>query len=311
MSDEKRKKDRLGRGLAALIGQNVDEEPEGGIREIDVEAIVPNPFQPRRDFSEGEIEELSRSIRENGLLQPLLVRPAGTGGRDRYQLVAGERRYRAVRILEWERVPAVVREVDDQTLLVLALVENLQRQNLNPLEEAEGYQVLVDEFGLTQQEIAQSVGKDRSTVSNMLRLLKLPPSIRKLLQQGALSTGHARALLALDDSVRAGELARRAASEGWSVREVERRVRKHLSRDRKDEEEEEDETGPAGGPGGRRGDPVLQALQEEIRRTLSTRAEIRRKKSGSGRIVIPFHDDEDFERVFALITGRETTEVVG
>lgn len=309
MSADEQRKDRLGRGLAALIGQNVDEQPEGAIREIALDTIVPNPFQPRQEFSEEELEELSRSIRENGLLQPLLVRPATTGDRTRYQLVAGERRLRAVRLLEWERVPAVVREVDDQTLLVLALVENLQRQNLNPLEEAEGYQVLYDEFDLTQQEIAQSVGKDRSTISNTLRLLNLPPSIRKLLESGALSVGHARALLALDDSVRAGELARRAASEEWSVREVERRVRKLLARD--DGDEGAEESSPSAGGKGRGRSPVLAALEEEIRKTLATRAEIRRKKSGSGRIVVPFHDDEDFERLFALITGREASEVVG
>lgn len=309
MSAEKPKKERLGRGLAALIGQNVSEQPEGAIQEIELEAIVPNPFQPRREFSEDELEDLSRSIRENGLLQPLLVRPSQTGrGRTRYQLVAGERRLRAVRLLEWERIPAVIREVDDQTLLVLALVENLQRQNLNPLEEAEGYQVLSEEFGLTQQEIAQSVGKDRSTISNMLRLLGLPPSIRKLLDGGALSMGHARALLALDDSVRAGELARRAASEGWSVREVERRVRKVMTSEEKEEGEEETARRP-GTP--RREGPVLDALEEEIRTALATRAEIRRKKTGSGRIVIPFHDDEDFERLFALITGREAADVLG
>ncbi len=308
MTAEKSKKDRLGKGLAALLGESMPEE-EGALQELALDAIVPNPFQPRQDFSEEELEELSRSIDENGLLQPLVVRPASSGDRTRYQLVAGERRLRAVRRLEWSRVPAVVRDVDDQTLLVLALVENLQRQNLNPLEEAEGYKVLVDDFGLTQQEVAESVGKDRSTISNTLRLLGLPPSIRKLLQKGALSMGHARALLALDDQVRAGELARRAASEGWSVREVERRVRKRLT-EASDEEDDEDREGRTT-PGSRRGDPVLEALEEEMRKSLSTRAEIRRSKDGSGRIVVPFHDDEDFERLFALITGREAADVVG
>lgn len=309
MTAAKSKKDRLGKGLAALLGESMPDE-ESAIQELDVDAVVPNPFQPRQDFAEEELDDLSRSIEENGLLQPLVVRPAGTADRPRYQLVAGERRLRAVRRLEWERVPAVVRQVDDQTLLVLALVENLQRQNLNPLEEAEGYRVLVEEFGLTQREIARSVGKDRSTISNTLRLLGLPPSIRKLLQEGSLSTGHARALLALDDSVRSGELARRAASEGWSVREVERRVRQRLTATEETEGTDGDDSSPARG-GGRRGDPVLEALEEEIRKCLSTRAEIKRTSDGEGRIVIPFHDDEDFERVFALITGREATEVVG
>ena len=303
------RKHRLGRGLAALLGENVDEATasEEGIRELATESIVPNPFQPRREFSEDELQELSESIRENGLLQPLVVRPAGgKAERPRYQLVAGERRLRAVRLLDWERVPAVVRDVDDETLLVLALVENLQREALNPLEEAEGYQVLSEEFGLTQQEIAQSVGKSRSTVANMLRLLQLPPSIRKLLQRGALSMGHARALLGLDDGVRAGELARKAAANGWSVREVEERVRR-AGREGASGDGGKRGGGKAGG-GGR--SPAVQALEEELRKVLGTRAEIRRSRKGRGEIRVPFRDDEDFERLFALIVGREATDVL-
>ncbi|NIP58336.1 MAG: ParB/RepB/Spo0J family partition protein, partial [Gemmatimonadetes bacterium] len=157
--------------------------------------------------------------------QPVVVRVAVDENGSRFQLVVGERRLRAVRRLGWERVPAVVRDVDDRTLLVLALVENLQREALNPLEEAEGYRVLAEEFDLTQEEIARSVGKDRSTVANTLRLLKLPASIRELVGKGALTAGHARALLGVEDPTRAGELARKAASNDWSVREVERRVR--------------------------------------------------------------------------------------
>lgn len=309
MSDGKRK-DRLGRGLAALLGENVAEEPprEGEIRELPVGRIVPNPFQPRRDFPEEELEELARSIRANGLLQPLVVRASGEGGRPRFQLVAGERRLRAVRRLGWERVPAVVREVDDRTLLVLALVENLQREALGPLEEAEGYQVLSEEFDLTQEEIAESVGKDRSTVANMLRLLRLPPSIRRLLERGTLSTGHARALLSVEDPTRAGELARKAASEGWSVREVERRVRK--LRERRDPAAA-GKAGAGGEGGAEKEDPVLRSLEEELTRALSTRVAVRRRSSGGGVIEIRFHDDEDFERLFARISGREAAEVVG
>lgn len=304
------RKDRLGRGLAALLGENLPEEEaaEEGVRELPTDRVVPNPFQPRREFAEGELRELSESIRENGLLQPLLVRPAGgTSEGPRYQLVAGERRLRAVRLLEWDRVPAVVRDVDDETLLVLALVENLQREALNPLEEAEGYQVLAEEFGLTQKEIARSVGKNRSTVANMLRLLRLPPSIRKMLESGALSVGHARALLAVDDSVRAAELARKAASNDWSVREVERRVRRLTKEKSDDREDEQDSAGPRMG-GGR--PPAVRALEEELRKVLSTRVEIRRKAQGRGEIRIPFRDDEDFERVFALVAGREATDVL-
>lgn len=304
-------KDRLGRGLAALLGENLPEETsaEEGVRELPTERIVPNPFQPRRQFPEGELRELSESIRENGLLQPLVVRPSGgTAERPRYQLVAGERRLRAVRLLEWQQVPAVVRDVDDETLLVLALVENLQREALNPLEEAEGYQVLAEEFGLTQQEIAHSVGKNRSTVANMLRLLRLPPSIRKLLENGALSVGHARPLLAVDDTVRAAELARKAASNSWSVREVERRVRRLTSDDTGGEEGQGRGRKTPGGAGGR--PPALQVLEEELRKALSTRVEVRRNADGRGEIRVPFRDDEDLERVFALIAGREATDVL-
>lgn len=304
------RKDRLGRGLAALLGETMPEESEAaeeGLGELEVERIVPNPFQPRREFAESELEELAGSIRENGLLQPLVVRSAGgTSDRPRYQLVAGERRLRAIRRLGWKKVPAVVRDVDDETLLVLALVENIQREALSPLEEAEGYQVLADEFGLTQEQIASTVGKDRSTVANMLRLLRLPPSIRKLLDQGSLAMGHARALLGADDPLKASELARKAASRGWSVREVERRVRKANAGGKGKTESKADGAGTKKD----RGSLTVQALEEELRKVLSTRAEIRRSGKGEGAIVVPFRDDEDFERVFALIAGREAAEVL-
>jgi len=303
---EEKKKDRLGRGLAALLGESLDEgaPDEGEIQDVPVGRIVPNPFQPRREFSEEELEELAGSIRENGLLQPLVVRIAADENGSRFQLVVGERRLRAVRRLGWERVPAVVRDVDDRTLLVLALVENLQREALSPLEEAEGYRVLADEFELTQEEIARSVGKDRSTVANTLRLLKLPAPIRELVGKGALSAGHARALLGVEDPTRAGELAKKAASNDWSVREVERRVRSLRASN------EESSPSPASTREAEE-DPVLRTLEEALCTALSTRVDVRRKNSGSGVIRISFHDDEDFERLFALIAGREAAEVVG
>lgn len=300
------RKDRLGKGLGALLGEYLGEEaPSGEVRRVPLQAIVPNPLQPRREFSEDELVELAESIRENGLLQPLVVRPA-PGAEGRFELVAGERRLRAIRSLEWEDVAAVIREVSDETLLVLALVENLQREALNPLEEAEGYQTLADSFGLTQEEIAHSVGKDRSTVANMLRLLGLPPSVRKLLEAGELSMGHGRALLGVDDPVKAGELARRAASEGWSVREVERRVRGRQE-GRSDGSETKKESASRSTSSG---DPVLQRLQEELRATLGTRVRVRGGRKGRGTIEIPFAGSEDFERLFALLTGREASDVV-
>ncbi len=223
------RRDRLGKGLGALLGEYLaPAADESEVRRIPVKAIVPNPLQPRREFAESELVDLAESIRENGLLQPLVVRPS-PDTTDRFELVAGERRLRAISRLDWEEVPVLVRNASDETLLVLALVENLQREALNPVEEAEGYHRLAERFSLTQTEIARAVGKDRSTVANLLRLLKLPPSIRKMLEEGELSMGHARALLTLEDDVRASELARQAVREGWSVREMERRTRRNES----------------------------------------------------------------------------------
>ena len=295
------KKSRLGKGLGALIEDYLEPQAEpGAASRLPLKAIVPNPKQPRRTFSETELEELAASIEENGLLQPLLVRPIG-GDSDRYELVAGERRLRAVKSLGWDDVPVLVRDVDDDTLLVLALVENLQREALNPLEEAEGYHALAEEYGMTQAEIAQSVGKNRSTVTNMLRLLNLPPSVRKLVEAGELSMGHARALLSLEDSVRISELARKTVREGWSVREVERRVKKGGGKD-----------SGSSRPRTSSKDPLARALEEELRATLGAKVLIRANSTNSkGVIEIPFHSSEEFERLYALIAGKEASEVVG
>ncbi len=292
------RKDRLGRGLGALLGDYLAPEagPSGDVRTVAVASILPNPLQPRKEFSEAELEELTSSIRENGLLQPLLVRPAATG---RYELVAGERRFRAIQRLGWQEAPVIVRKVDDEALLVLALVENLQREELNPLEEAEGYRTLVERFGLTQDEIAVAVGKDRSTVANLIRLLKLPPSIRRLVEAGELSMGHARALLSIEDPARAAELARQAAKDGWSVRDIEKHAREGAPRT------VERPTTQAASR-----DPVVRALEEALRERLATRVQIRAGKKGTGVIEVPFHGSEDFERVFALIAGREASEIV-
>ena len=296
-------KDRLGRGLGALLGSYVEEAPaENELRTVVLSRIVPNPFQPRREFPPEELRELADSIKQNGLLQPLVVRRSPGGPEQRYQLVAGERRLRAVTSLGWSEVPVVVRDVDDETLLVLALVENLQREALNALEEAEGYQVLSDKFGLTQEQIAEAVGKDRSTVANMLRLLKLPASVRRLLGSGELAMGHARALLAVEDGLRAAELGRQAAKEGWSVREVERRVRK--------------EARSAGTAPRRRGppptrDPMLRELEGALQDRLGTRVHIRPGKEGTGILEVTYHSAEDFERLFALIVGRGASDILG
>lgn len=290
-------RDRLGKGLGALLGDYLDPEVEKSeVRTLPLKAIVPNPMQPRRVFTESELADLAASIRANGLLQPLVVRPA-PGSSNRFELVAGERRYRALVSLDWTDAPVIVREADDETLLVLALVENLQREALNPLEEAEGYEALADQFGMKQAEIARAVGKDRSTVANLLRLLNLPPSIRKLVESGELSQGHARPLLTLGDPVRASELAKKAAAEGWSVREIERRVSGSSDRRKKKSQ--------------RPRDPIVVALEEALRSHLQTRAQVKTKRGGKGTIEIEFHGPEDFERVFELITGKPVSEVVG
>ncbi len=286
---------RLGKGLAALIGEYSEAPAKSDVQTVAVASISPNPMQPRRVFTDDELAELASSIRENGLLQPLVVRPA-PDSEGRFELIAGERRFRAVRTLEWSEVPVVIREATDETLLVLALVENLQREALNPIEEAEGYQALSERFGMSQADIAGAVGKDRSTVANFLRLLKLPPSIRKLVDDRVLDMGHARALLAVPDPTRAGELARRAASEGWSVREVERRAKS--------------EGAPKKKKSPKAVDPIVRALEEALREHLSTRVSIRSGRGGQGTVEIKYHGSEDFERIFELITDRSVTDYV-
>ena len=291
-------KARLGKGLGALLGEYLDAPPQRDAHLLDVNSIGPNPQQPRKVFLDDELEELAQSIKENGLLQPLLVRPVRVAP-GKYELVAGERRLRAVQSLGWKKVPAVTREVDDDTLLVLALVENLQREALNPLEEAEGYQVLMEKHGLSHAGIGRSVGKSRSTVANMVRLLQLPASVLRHVAAGSLTTGHARALLALNDQKKMAELARRAIEEGWSVREMER----HAGVDSVKKTKKSKDRVP------KRRDPVLQALEEDLRAVLSTKATVRLRRGGSGVIEVPFRNHEDFERVFHLITGREVSEV--
>ena len=289
-------RERLGRGLGALLGEYLEPPPPTAeTRRVPLAAIVPNRAQPRRNFSEAELTELAASIRENGLLQPLVVRPIAEAP-GRYELVVGERRFRAISSLGWEDVPVVVRDANDETVLVLALVENLQREALNPLEEAEGYAALTEKYELSQQDVAKAVGKDRSTVANLVRLLKLPLSVRKLLEDGTLTSGHARALLGLEDEVKAAELGRRAAAEGWSVREVERRVSEGGGRTKARKAKSKS--------------PAARALEDALQDHLMTRVEVREGRAGKGAIEIAFHGNEDFERVFELITGRKAREVV-
>ena len=283
--------DRLGKGLGALLGDYLEPNLQPGeVQKIRIGSILPNPMQPRRNFVQAELEELASSIEENGLLQPIVVRAAAAN----YELIAGERRLRAVGILGWDEVPSIVREASDKTLLVLALVENLQREALNPLEEAEGYASLGEQFDMKQGEIAAAVGKNRSTVANLLRLLKLPVSVRRLVEDGSLSAGHARALLAVDDVLRAAELGQQAAKEGWSVREVERRVAGISKKKRK-------KRAPS--------DPMVKALEGQLRDHFSTRVTIREQAGRKGIIEVQYHGSEDFERIYELMTGQDSSRV--
>ena len=284
--------DRLGKGLGALLGDYLEPDLQPGeVQKIRIGSILPNPMQPRRSFVQAELEELASSIEANGLLQPIVVRAAAA---DNYELIAGERRLRAVGILGWDEVPSIVREASDKTLLVLALVENLQREALNPLEEAQGYASLGEQFDMKQADIAAAVGKNRSTVANLLRLLKLPVSVRRLVEDGSLSAGHARALLAVDDALRAAELGQQAAKEGWSVREIERRVAGTSKKKRK-----------------RRAtsDPMVKAFEGQLRDHFSTRVTIREQVGRKGTIEIQYHGPEDFERIYELMTGQESSRV--
>lgn len=297
---------RLGRGLEALLGDYIQDtavarrEGAAGPAEIAVRAIAPNPLQPRRAFRSEELTELAASIKANGLLQPIVVRLSAS--RRSYELVAGERRLRAVKQLGWTDIPAQIRDVDDRSLLVLALVENLQREELGPLEECQGYQKLRETFGYTQQEIADAVGKSRSTIANVMRLAALPPSVRRLMDEGALTMGHGRAILAVEDPIQAADLAREAVAGDWSVRETEQRVRKLLERGTRN-----DQPHAEGKP---KQDPALGALEEALGDHLGTRVQIQWKGEGKGAIRISFQGARDLERVFAAVTGREAGEVV-
>ena len=278
----------------SATGPTDDDTP---FRPLPLAQIRPNPLQPRKEFKAEDLADLEASLRVSGLLQPVTVRPAPQGGG--YELIAGERRFRAAQRLGWTEIPAIVRDVDEKTLLSLAMVENLQRADLNPIEEAEGYQQLITDFTLTQQEVADIVGKDRSTVANMLRLLALPASVRRMVREGQLSVGHARALLGIGDETHIADVARSAIAEGWSVREVERQVR---------------EAGPKGAAkkaaaaAAQTKSPDLRTaevrrVEDEIRKRLGTDTKIVQTGTNSGEIRLTFYSADDFERLAELLLG--------
>lgn len=295
MSQQKRTV--LGRGLSALIPKNPKIETvgservlhaTGSISRIPVSSIKPNPFQPRLDFDEAALEELKRSIQEKGLVQPITVRRFEDG----YQVIAGERRLRAAQMARVKDIPAYVIEVKtDEEMLELALIENIQREHLNPIEVAQAYKRLVDECKLSQDDIAKRVGKERSTVTNFLRLLKLPAKIQDGLRKGKMSMGHARALIALDSDKTQLRLYEKIVSEGLSVRKVEDLVRSagQPSAPRK---RGPGATTPAG----------IQSVEEQLRQSLGTKVMVRSKGGGKGEIVVEFYSLDEFDRLLDILT---------
>jgi len=291
------KRQALGRGLAALIPAAADPDPEeraqaklgNGLRTVDIENIHPSGKQPRKRFDDVRLNELAESIRSQGIIQPLVVRVRQAGG---FELVAGERRWRAAQRAGLHQVPVIIREVAEAQAFEMALVENLQREDLNPIEEAEGYQHLVAEFGYTQESLATRVGRERSTVANALRLLKLPPSVRTMVVEGRLSMGHARALLGLEDDAVIERLARQTASRGLSVRQVEALVRR----------EREDTHRPTPPPEGK-GSPAARDLALRLQRALSARVKLVEVGPGRGHVEIHYGSLDQLDGIVTKILG--------
>ena len=284
---------RLGRGLEALLGSagGLASSDEGALKSIPIGQIGRNPFQPRREFNSEELGGLQESLSSSGLLQPITVRRRP--GKDGFELIAGERRLRAAMKLGWKEIPAIIKDIDDKTILTLALVENLQRTDLNPIEEGEGYHKLSQQFGLTQQQIAETVGKDRTTIANMLRVLQLPEVVRKLLQDGQLTMGHAKVLLGLEDSAMIATLAQEIVKQGLSVREVERRLREfagpHIGK-------------KVGRPrSADRLPPEIKHLEDRLRRFLQTDVTVTVGKNDRGTLTLHFYSADDLERLLEVL----------
>lgn len=329
------KERRLGRGLEALLGRSVepaaepavetvtsdevraevasnqqaqfkvvtaDDDPvitqgDDGQKWLDLSAITTNPYQPRQHFDEAEIADLCDSIRAHGFLQPIVVRQAG----DRYQIVAGERRYRAAQLANWERVPVQIREVDDRQMAELAIVENVQRKDLNAIEKATSFQRYLQEYGCTQEELASRVSIDRSTVANLIRLLELPEAVKKMVTDGDISQGHARTLLPLGDEQEQYSFAKRIKDDKLSVRATEQLVQEHI---RQADGEELSVVG-ADGSSHRASasgvSPHLAQLEEQLRMKLGTKVDLKQSSKGKGRITIHFNNLEEFDRLQQIL----------
>jgi ParB family transcriptional regulator, chromosome partitioning protein len=272
----------LGRGLNALLGTPDLETDQ--LREIDTDRIIPNSHQPRKNFDEDALNELANSIREHGIVQPIVVRPLEDGF---FQLIAGERRWRASQRAGLARLPAVVRVAAENSALELALIENLQREDLNPMEEAQAYERLITDFGLTQEEVARRVGKNRATIANMLRLLRLPPEVQQWLRENRLTTGHAKALLSLSDLDAILDSAKKIIQGNYSVRQAETLVARYANNSLKDD--------PAGGRGAV--DPNVKAAIHALEQALGTKVTVQ-ESGGKGKIELHFFSFEEMNRLY-------------
>lgn len=319
------KKSALGKGLSALLPseereERSEEQQEGGdlsksklyrfqdkarllrrVADIELDSIRPNPYQPRQEFNDDALDELAASIEQLGIIQPITVRALGDG---QFEIISGERRFRAARRAGLERLPAFVREANSEQMLEMALVENVQREELNPIEVALGYKRLLEECGLTQEEVAEKVSKSRATVANFLRLLRLPPRIQAALRDKSVSMGHARALITIEDEEAQVDLLETTIDEDLSVREVERRVR---ARRKADEDAKEPTDGDATAPSTTRNGPPdrdamqLEQYRDKLRSFLSTQVNIKHKSDGEGRIEISYYSEDDLERLLELV----------
>ncbi len=276
----------LGKGISALIPEK-ESVARNEIIYVQPDQVKPNPFQPREEFNQEHIEELAQSIKEKGVIQPLLVRRRG----DNYELIAGERRLRACKLLGLKEIPLIVKEVDDHDSLEYALIENIQRESLNPIEEAHAYQHLIDKFQVTQEKISEAMGKARATIANTLRLLKLPHEIQEELKKGRISFAHGRALLEVEDENTQRRLAQEVISKGLSVRELESLIKTHRPKGIRRKAL----------PAGR--EPFLAVMEEELQHALSTKVRISKMKK-RGHIFIEFYSQEDLERIAKIIRGR-------
>jgi ParB family chromosome partitioning protein len=280
---------RLGRGLDALI-PGLDVREDDKVIEIPLDELRPNPYQPRKTFSEESIEELAQSIKEHGVIQPIIVRKVLKG----YEIIAGERRYRASLAAKLDRIPAVVREFTDRQVMEIALIENIQREDLNALEIAAAYQALIDEFSLTQEELSAKVGKSRSHIANFLRLLQLPDEIKEYVSRGTLSMGHARALVGVQDVKLQKELAEMTVRQQWSVRELEEALQK--TKEKADK---------AAKKKAKKKDPFVEQLEEQLREAFKTTVKVKHNKN-RGKIEFTYYNEDDLERLLTLFRVKSS-----